>query len=222
MGLMTCSRNLQERRTVRREEGGKLTETDSPDSRARVDIQLYSDVSHGWDNFVIVGTDHLTGLLGRYRDPSPRHLNHGLGVHQTVAIAVGDIPVNTIHLPILGLQVDLLSSSDHDVLHISPGQVRVGLQGQSYDGRGHGGAGTGARVLRGALVVQVSRHDLPVAGRPRAVGGGDGGGAGLAVPGNLPPLRGAGHRDRVDGGRVAVTVTVVFIPAPVTAGPDKY
>ena len=76
-------------------------------------------------------------------------------------------------------------------------------------------------MLGGALVVEVRGGDLPVAGAPGAVGGGDGGGAGLAVPGYLPPLRGAGHRDGVDGGGVAVTVTVVFIPAAVTARPHE-
>ena len=33
--------------------------------------------------------------------------------------------------------------SDHDMLNISPGEVRVGLQRKSYDGSGHGGTGTG-------------------------------------------------------------------------------
>ena len=76
-------------------------------------------------------------------------------------------------------------------------------------------------MLSCTLVVQVRRHNLPVAGRPGAVGGGDGRRAWLAVPGNLPPLRGAGHRDGVDGGGVAVTVTVVFIPPAVTARPHE-
>ena len=53
-----------------------------PDSRAGVDIQLDGDVAHGRDDFVVVGTDHLARLLGRHRDPSPRHLHHRLSVHQ--------------------------------------------------------------------------------------------------------------------------------------------
>merc|ERR550539_1752925 len=70
--------------------------------------------------------------------------------------------------------------------------------------------------------MEVRGGDLSVFGAAGAVGGGDGGGAGLAVPGYLPPLRGAGHRDGVDGGGVAVTVTVVLVAATVTTRPHKY
>ena len=76
-------------------------------------------------------------------------------------------------------------------------------------------------MLSCTLVVQVRRHNLPVAGRPGAVGGGDGRRAWLAVPGNLPPLRGAGHRDGVDGGGVAVTVAVVLVPTSVATRPHE-
>ena len=59
-------------------------------------------------------------------------------------------------------------------------------------------------------MVQVGGHDLLLGGGARAVGGGDGGGAGLRVPGDVPVLACAGHRDRVDGGRIAVTVTIIL------------
>ena len=53
-----------------------------PHAGAGLDIQLDGDVAHGRDDFVVVGTDHLARLLGRHRDPSPRHLHHRLSVHQ--------------------------------------------------------------------------------------------------------------------------------------------
>ena len=59
-------------------------------------------------------------------------------------------------------------------------------------------------------MVQVGGHDLLLGGGARAVGGGNGGGAGLRVPGDVPVLAGAGHGDCVDGGRVAVTVTIIL------------
>ena len=55
---------------------------------------------------------------------------------------------------------------DNDVLHVSPREVWVGLEGEGDDGGGHGGGGRGAGVLHRAAVVQVCRHDLPLGGRP--------------------------------------------------------
>ena len=143
-------------------------------------------------------------------------------------------------LPVLSLEVCRLGGPHHDVLDVTPGQVRVGLQSQSYDGRGHWSTGAGSSVFGGALVVEVRGHDLPVAGGAGAVGGGDGGGAGLTVPGDLSPLGGAGHGDGVDGGRVPVTVAVILqiflsvifpnililsanlISSSIATGPNKY
>ena len=55
---------------------------------------------------------------------------------------------------------------DNDVLHVSPREVWVGLEGEGDDGGGHGGGGRGAGVLHRAAVVQVRRHYLPLGGRP--------------------------------------------------------
>merc|ERR1719219_851464 len=133
MGLMTCS-SLPPSCDV----DGTDDVFQKSHTGTGIHIKLYGNEAHCRDNFVVVGTHNLTGLLGRHRDPSPRHFNHRLSIHQTVAVAVGYIPVHTIHLPVLSLQVDLLGCSDHDVLDIPPGQVWVGFQAQSNYGRGHG------------------------------------------------------------------------------------
>ena len=59
-------------------------------------------------------------------------------------------------------------------------------------------------------MVEVRGHDLLLGGGSRTVGRGDGSGAGLRVPGDVPVLTGAGHGDCVDRSRVAVTVTIVL------------
>jgi len=53
------------------------------------------------------------------------------------------------------------------VLHVSPGQVRVGLQGQRDNARRHRGARTSASVFSRASVMKVGRHHLPLACRAR-------------------------------------------------------
>ena len=71
-------------------------------------------------------------------------------------------------------------------------------------------------------MVEVRGHDLLLGGGSRTVGRGDGSGAGLRVPGDVPVLTGAADAHSEDAGGVAVTVAVVFIPAAVTARPHKY
>jgi hypothetical protein len=56
------------------------------------------------------------------------------------------------------------------VLNISPCKVGVGLQGESDDAGGHGGAGACAGVLGRAAVVQVRRHHLPLLRGPGTAG----------------------------------------------------
>lgn len=55
----------------------------------------------------------------------------------------------------------------------------------------------------------IPTHNLLVGVGAGRVGGGHGGGAELAVPGEVAGLRGAADGERADGGRVAVTVAVV-------------
>jgi len=64
-------------------------------------------------------------------------------------------------------------------------------------------------------------HDLLLVEIAGAVGGGQGGGAGLAVPGHVAVLRGAADGQRVDAVRVAVAVAAVLLPAAVPRGPHK-
>lgn len=64
-------------------------------------------------------------------------------------------------------------------------------------------------------------HNLLLVLVAAAVGRGQRGGAGLAVPGHVAELRGAADGQRVDAVGVAVAVAAVVLPAPVPRGPDE-
>lgn len=64
-------------------------------------------------------------------------------------------------------------------------------------------------------------HDLFLVDVSWTVGGGEGGGAGLAVPGNVAVLGGAADGQGVDAVGVAITVTAVLLPAAVSRGPHE-
>ena len=117
---------------------------EEPDAGTRVHVQLDGDEAHGGDDLVVVGADHLTALLGRDADPLPGHLHHRLGVHQPVAVVMRHSSSHPIQLPVRGVEVGRVGGPDHDVLHVAPCQVRVGLQGQRDDGGSHGSASAGA------------------------------------------------------------------------------
>ena len=72
---------------------------------------------------------------------------------------------------------------DCQVLDVPPVEVGVGLEDEGDDAGGHGRASRGSRVRGRAVVMEVRRHHLPLAGRAGAVGGGQGAGARLRVPG---------------------------------------
>lgn len=56
---------------------------------------------------------------------------------------------------------------------------------------------------------------------PRAVGGGQGGGASLAVPGDVAILSGAADGQGVNTVGVAVTVAAILLPPSVSRRPHK-
>lgn len=64
-------------------------------------------------------------------------------------------------------------------------------------------------------------HDLFLVDVSWTVGGGEGGGAGLAVPGNVAVLGGAADGQGVNAVGVAITVTAVLLPAAVSRGPHE-
>lgn len=68
------------------------------------------------------------------------------------------------------------------MLHVSPLQLGVCLQHEGDDPGGHGRAGAGPRVARGAAVVEVRGDHLPLPAAAAAVGRGHRAGASLAVP----------------------------------------
>ena len=122
-------------------------------------------------------------------------------------------------LAISCLQVCSLSRPHDDVLDVSPAEAGLGLQDQGDDPGRHGGGGRGPRVGGGAAAVEV-RGDhlpLPLPAAAGAVGGGQGGAALLAVPGDVPVLTGAADAHGEDARGVAVTVAVVLKLASVTA-----
>ena len=67
----------------------------------------------------------------------------------------------------------------------------------------------------------TTTHYLFLVQVPRAVGSGKGGGARLAVPGDVAVLGGAADGQGVDAVCVAVTVAAVLLPPSVPRGPHK-
>lgn len=67
----------------------------------------------------------------------------------------------------------------------------------------------------------TTTHYLFLVEVPRAVGGGEGGGASLAVPGDIAVLGGAADGQGVDAVGVAVAVTAVLLPPSVPRSPHK-
>ena len=59
-------------------------------------------------------------------------------------------------------------------------------------------------------------HNLFLVESSAAVGGGEGGGAGLAVPRHVPVLRAAANGQSVDAVGVAITVAAVLLSPAVT------
>ena len=106
------------------------------------------------------------------------------------------------------------------MLDVPPGEAGLGLQDEGDDAGRHGGGGRGAGVGGGAAAVEVRRDHLPLPlpAAAGAVGGGQGGAALLAVPGDVPVLAGAADTDGEDARGVAVTVAVVLELPSVTAG----
>lgn len=68
---------------------------------------------------------------------------------------------------------------------------------------------------------QTTTHYLLLVEVSRTVCGGEGGGAGLAVPGNVAVLGGAADGKGVDAVGVAVAVTAVLLPPSVPRSPHK-
>ena len=166
----------------------------------------------GLDSALDLGADIL---------PLHGHLDHSTGVHHPVAKRVAVVPAQTVDSPVGSPEVGHVGVPDGDVLNVSPVELGVGLQDESHHPGSHGGAGAGAGVAGGAAVVEVSRDHFPLPTRAGAVGGGHGGAAGLAVPGDQPVLCGAGDGQSPDGVGVSVTVAVVVISAAVSTGPHE-
>ena len=125
------------------------------------------------------------------------------------------------------------------MLHIAPSQVRIRFKRQGAHSSRNRCGGRCARVRFGAQTtgvtpsvlvfsqrfevrsVHVDRHNVAVlAGRAAGVGGCQGGRAFLQIPGLGAGLRSARDRQRINGVRVAVAVTVVRPTAAITTGPD--
>ena len=105
-------------------------------------------------------------------------------------------------------------------LEVPPGEAPVSLQRERGHPGGEGRRGGGARVGGGAATVEVRGDHLPLAlpAAAGAVGGGQGGAALLAVPGDVAVLTGAADAHSEDARGVAVTVTIVLELPSVTAG----
>jgi hypothetical protein len=111
--------------------------------------------------------------------------HHACCVHDSVSERVRVVPADAIDGPVGGLKVGHVRAPHSQVLDVPPVQFGVNPEAEGNDSGGKGRAGGRARMRRCAHVVQVGRHHLPLARRARAVGCGQGRGAGLGVPGDV-------------------------------------
>jgi len=196
--------------------------------RLHTDPRLVSDT---------VGNLHVGDHGGRLADvlegnipPLLRHLHDRSRIHQTVAKFVIEESSSTILLPSFLIQQRSRSAGhDHQVLHISPGQARICLQGQGTDSSSNGRTSGCSCVFSGTdfvgseSCVLVNRDNALV--MSRGAGGEcgrQGGGTLLEVPGFESRLACTGNGQGEDGVCVAITVTVIHMSASIATGPHKY
>lgn len=71
--------------------------------------------------------------LGAHCGPILGQGHHGACVQKPVAIRVAHFPAHTIGGPVVGVEVGWLRGLYHQVLHVPPCEVLIGLQGESND-----------------------------------------------------------------------------------------
>jgi len=76
-------------------------------------------------------------------------------------------------------------------------------------------------VAAGTVMMQIRSDDLLLAGRARAIRGGEGGRARLAVPGHKAVLCRTTDRQRPNTISIAVTIAVIVVPAAVPGRPHE-
>lgn len=105
------------------------------------------------------------------------------------------------------------------MLHIPPGKISVRFQGEGTNaGRQRRRCGC-TSVATGTMMMQIRSDDLFLAGRTRAICGGEGRRARLAVPGHKAVLCRTTDRQCPDTIGIAVTIAVIVVPAAVSGRP---
>ena len=173
---------------------------------------------------VLIGVECGARLERRYVSPGAGHLDHAAGVHEAEAVARADLEAALVHDVVVRLDA-LGLRGEHDEEHdVAPRELRIGLERQRYDAGGEWRRCRRARVLLGALVMDVGGDDLvlAVALVAAAVGGGQRGRALLEIPRLLAVLRRAADRERVDAVGVAVAGARVVEAAAVARRPHEY
>lgn len=84
--------------------------------------------------------------------------HHGSCIQQTIPIGVAHSAAHAVGPPVVGTEVGWTGGSDHQVLHVPPCQVGIGLQCQGYDPSSQRGGGGRPCVGVGTLLSQVRCH----------------------------------------------------------------
>ena len=121
--------------------------------RVHTDPSLVSDTVR--DLHVRDHRGRLADVLERTVPPLLRHLHDRSRIHQTVAKFVIKESSSTILLPsFLIQQWSWCAGHDYQILHISPGQTRIGLQGQGTDSSSNGRTGRCSCVFPGTDFIR--------------------------------------------------------------------
>lgn len=144
----------------------------------------------------------------------------------TIAISIvkknwRTISTDAVGDPVGRFEVRGFRCSDDDVLHITPSEILIGLEGQGADSSREGRGGGSSRVTARAVMMQIGSYNLFLTGRAWTVGRREGRRTRFAVPRNEAIFRRAAYRQCPYAVRVTVAVAVVVIAATVSGGPDE-
>ncbi len=118
-----------------------------------------------WNDNISVRRRLGAFLLFRHTRPLPGHINHTRSIHHPITKRMRKVPSHPVDSPIGGLEIGHVSTSERQMLNVPPVELRIDLQHQGDDSGRQWRAGAGARVGRGAHVMQVRGHHFALAGR---------------------------------------------------------
>lgn len=137
-------------------------------------LELELNVAFGWNKFLHSWRSNFASVLNGHSCPTFGHCNHCSRIHEPVTKSVRHISAQRVCSPVFCHKICWLRCAHHNVLHVAPGETRIGLENQSTDAGGKRRTCRCSRVVGRARMVQVGGGDLALLVVAAAVGGGQG------------------------------------------------